>query len=339
MSEEQPVKKMRMEGSKVIGTHNGTFHCDEALAVYLLKHTKAYENAGLKRTRDPAILDSCDIVVDVGGKYDEAAQRFDHHQRGFTEIFGHGFETKLSSAGLVYKHFGKEIISNWLQLPLDDPKIETLWLKLYREFIEAIDAIDNGVNQYPTDLQPKYRIRTDVSARVGHFNPAWNESVDSQTVDAKFQLASNLVGGEFFQRLDYYAKAWLPARDLVIAGLNARKAVDPSGRTILFEQFAPWKEHLFELEAGLQIPDDEKPVYVLYPDETANNWRIQAVPVAPESFESRKALPEKWRGVRDDELSKMSGVDGCIFVHASGFIGGNNTKDGVLKMANLALTM
>ena len=58
---------------------------------------------GLKRTRDPAILETCDIVVDVGGVYDEKAQRFDHHQRGFTEVFGHGFDTKLSSAGLVYK--------------------------------------------------------------------------------------------------------------------------------------------------------------------------------------------------------------------------------------------
>lgn len=59
--------------------------------------------ADLKRSRDPAILDTCDIVVDVGAIYDESKQRFDHHQRGFTEVFGHGFETKLSSAGLVYK--------------------------------------------------------------------------------------------------------------------------------------------------------------------------------------------------------------------------------------------
>jgi len=41
--------------------------------------------------------------VDVGAVYDESKQLFDHHQRGFTEIFGHGFQTKLSSAGLVYK--------------------------------------------------------------------------------------------------------------------------------------------------------------------------------------------------------------------------------------------
>ena len=31
---------------KVIGTHNGTFHCDEALAVYLLRLTEAYRDAG-----------------------------------------------------------------------------------------------------------------------------------------------------------------------------------------------------------------------------------------------------------------------------------------------------
>jgi uncharacterized UPF0160 family protein len=79
---------------------------------------------------------------------------------------------------------------------------------------------------------------------------------------------------------------------------------------------------LFELEAEQGISEDELPFYVIYPDETGGNWRIQAVPVSPESFDSRKALPEKWRGVRDDELSKISGVDGCIFVHASGFIGG-----------------
>ncbi|KAI0778164.1 GAMM1 protein [Trametes elegans] len=337
-SEEHPAKKMRLD-EKVIGTHNGTFHCDEALAVYLLKHTNAYAHAGLKRTRDPAVLDTCDIVVDVGGKYDEKTQRFDHHQRGFEEIFGYGFSTKLSSAGLVYKHFGKEIIANRLQIAVDDSKTETLWLKLYKEFIEAIDAIDNGISQYPTDLKPRYRLRTDVSSRVGYLNPAWNQSVDAQTVDARFSQASALVGTEFFDRLDYYANAWLPARDLVVAALNKRKEVDPSGRIILFEQFAPWKEHLFELEESLNIPENEKPIYVLYPDETGNNWRIQAVPVAPESFESRKALPEQWRGVRDDALSELSGVEGCIFVHASGFIGGNKTKEGVLRLANLALNL
>jgi uncharacterized UPF0160 family protein len=95
---------------------------------------------------------------------------------------------------------------------------------------------------------------------------------------------------------------------------------------------------------------------VLYADESGGNWRIQAVPVDSESFESRKALPEVWRGLRDDVLSTTSGIPGGVFVHASGFIGGaigpdffiflanvktlgNKTKEGALQMAKTALEM
>jgi len=56
--------------------------------------------------------------------------------------------------------------------------------------------------------------------------------------------ASTLTGEEFLGRLDYYAKAWLPARTLVAEGLAQRTQVDPSGRIILFEQFGPWKVSL-----------------------------------------------------------------------------------------------
>lgn len=117
----------------------------------------------------------------------------------------------------------------------------------------------------------------------------------------------------------------MPARDIVLTSLKARKNIHPSGRIVVFEQFAPWKEHLFDIESDLNFSEDEKPFYILYPDETASNWRIQATPVSPESFQSRKALPEAWRGVRDEALSKLTGIPGCIFVHASGFIGGNTS--------------
>jgi len=325
----------------VIGTHNGTFHCDEALAVFLLRQTEAYHDAGLKRTRDPEVLKTCDIVVDVGAVYDEATRRFDHHQRGFVDVFGHGFGTKLSSAGLVYKHFGKEVIARRFQLPVDDPKVEKLWLKVYKEFIEAIDAIDNGIAQYPTDLKPLYKSSTNLSGRVSHLNPAWNEPFDSQTLDGRFVQASELTGQEFLGRLDYYFKSWLPARDLLITSMARSKAeVDPAGSIIMLEQFLPWKEHLFELEQETDpVVQPSQAIYIVYPDESSQNWRVQAVPIAPESFESRKALPEAWRGLRDDELSKLSGIDGCIFVHASGFIGGNKTREGAVQLARNALTM
>ncbi|EFI28618.1 GAMM1 protein [Coprinopsis cinerea okayama7 len=320
--EPQP-KRQRL--TKKIGTHNGTFHCDEALAVFLLKQTATYASADVVRTRDPAILDGCDIVVDVGAVYDAEKLRFDHHQRGFTDV-----------------HFGQEIIANRLNAAPDDPKVKYVWLKVYRDFIEALDAIDNGISQYPTDIQPRYRNKTDLSSRVGSLNPRWNEPTDSTILDARFQEASSLAGKEFLQVVDYYRDSWLPAGDLVKELIAWSKAnVDSSGKIILFQQFAPWKEHLFELESseGGGALEPNQAIYVVYPDEIGGNWRVQAVPVAPSSFESRKPLPEAWRGVRDGALSQLTGIAGCVFVHASGFIGGNKTKEGALEMAKKALEL
>ena len=54
-------------------------------------------------------------------------------------------------------------------------------------------------------------------------------------------------------------------------------------------------------------------------------------------FIFRLSLLEEWRGVRDAELSEKSGIPGCIFVHAAGFIGGNATYEGALEMAKRTL--
>ena len=53
-----------------VGTHSGTFHCDEALGCFLLQQTPQYKDAAVTRSRDPAVLDKLDIVIDVGGTYE-----------------------------------------------------------------------------------------------------------------------------------------------------------------------------------------------------------------------------------------------------------------------------
>jgi uncharacterized UPF0160 family protein len=96
----------------------------------------------------------------------------------------------------------------------------------------------------------------------------------------------------------------------------------------------------------------------LYPEGTQPDckWRIQAVPLDSESFQSRKALPESWRGIRDGALDVVTGIKGCVFVHAAGFIGGeshalglicqvlmrgigNATREGAMEMAIKAIDM
>lgn len=63
------VKKFKM-ASKTIVTHSGSFHCDESLACFMLHQTGEFKGANIVRSRDPAIIDGGDIVVDVGAIYD-----------------------------------------------------------------------------------------------------------------------------------------------------------------------------------------------------------------------------------------------------------------------------
>ena len=46
--------------------------------------------------------------------------------------------------------------------------------------------MDNGISQYPQDIAPKYRNRTELSVRVGWLNPAWNEPFDLKAVDVRY---------------------------------------------------------------------------------------------------------------------------------------------------------
>jgi len=54
-------------------------------------------------------------------------------------------------------------------------------------------------------------------------------------------------------------------------------------------------------------------------------------------FFYRISLHADWRGLRDTALTENSGIAGCVFVHISGFIGGNETYDGALQMGQKTL--
>jgi len=332
----EPAEKKLHCASK-IGTHNGSFHCDEVLACFLLKQLKEYKDAEIVRTRDPSLLDTCDIVVDVGGIYDPSKNRYDHHQRSFSETMNSlrpekKWTTKLSSAGLVYLHFGQQVVSQMLELPVDHPTTQVIYDKMYENFMEEIDAIDNGVNQW--DGEPRYRVSTTLSSRVGHLNPKWNSKGVDENV--QFHKALELVGGEFTSRVVDYKDTWLPAREIVANAIKNRHEVDPSGQIVsLGEGGCPWKDHLFTLEQELGL--GPAILYCLYADQNGN-WRVQCVPESLGSFANRLSLREDWQGIRDQELSDLSGIPGCIFVHASGFIGGNKTFEGALEMARQSIS-
>ncbi|XP_077549073.1 MYG1 exonuclease-like isoform X2 [Haemaphysalis longicornis] len=122
---------------RAIGMHSGTFCRDEALACFLSKQLPNYQDATVVRSRDPAVLDTCDVVVDVGGIYDPAKKRYDHHQRGFVETM-HSLDatkkwtTKVISVGLVYVHHGWDVTAHTLGRKTSDPSVEPICDKVTR---------------------------------------------------------------------------------------------------------------------------------------------------------------------------------------------------------------
>lgn len=338
------VKVDETPSSKIIGTHSGSFQADEAMGVWMLRQVPEYRNSKVVRSRDPKILETLDIVIDVGGVYDHSKLRYDHHQRGYDERFDEGKEgtdgrcTKLSASGLVYRHYGKDIIRTYYP-SLSSEHLELVYDKIYNSLLECLDAIDTGVEMVPDGVAVAYKDTTGLSSRVGRLNPRWNEkdaNGESPNPDERFEEASKLCGEDFLSVMTRIVESDIPARDLVEQAILARKEVDPSGEIIMFPSGGlPWKGYVYELEKEHSV--DPLIKFVLYTDQ-AGMWRVQAVTVEGKAFENRLSLPEEWRGVRDEELESVTNIPGSRFVHAAGFIGGNSSYEGALEMARVALS-
>jgi len=336
----------------MVATHDGKFHCDEALACGLLRHTNKFRGCSILRTRNPELINRCDGVVDVGSVYDADKFLFDHHQKEFQGTLKTDlkqYNTRLSSAGLVYKHFGKEIILAYAEfcarigrinreLIAEEQDVRTrtiaaVYDALYKGFVEHIDGGDNGVEPFTGGVK-NYSVSSTLPSRVGALFPRWNEPSSQEIENEAFVEAVQMCSNEFFEMLDYYLCSWMPGRSIVETAFNARSTVHESGSIIVFKDVVPpWKDHLYDIERENNAAG--KILYVLFPD-AKQNWRVMCVSEEDASFTNRKSL--LWKGLRDDDLSKASEIPGGIFVHVTGFIGGNATYDGAMAMAVKSLS-
>ncbi|CAD6189500.1 unnamed protein product [Caenorhabditis auriculariae] len=311
-----------------IGTHSGKFHCDEALACFMLKQLPEFKDHEIVRSRDPAVHATCDIVVDVGDVFDHEKRRYDHHQAGFTHTMDSlgslKFNTKLSSAGLIYAHYGKAVINQLLGGNAGQDQVDMIFHRIYENFIEGVDAVDNGIPQY--DGLPRYRMPGNLSSRVDHFNPNWNEN--DVNPDDRFVLAMNFVGGEFADAVKYLANVWWPARSLVEKAVDSRFSVDDSGKIIQLEGGGP-KEIYAEkisLISFLKIP----PVINIESKRSRRAKRLNSKIGSPYRLLGGPSVTKN--------LSEVSGIPGGVFLSMPvDLLVAIKTREGAVRMAREAL--
>ena len=312
----------------VVGTHNGLHHVDEATS--LAGFRRLHENVQIVRTRDPGKLAECDWVVDVLAKYDFAKRILDHHQKGGAGERENG--VPYSSAGLVWKHFGTDIVTAVLG-GMDQYVPQTAKM-VDERLIQPIDAGDCGVDLV-TDRTPVFEgeygpiLGSSYSGAISSINGSWHETLGlpfpdkAKAADKAFEEAVKLAGF-FLDRTIIRSYGTLKA-EIVVRG-----AIEKMEEQIIqLEEFCPWQT--------IVVEESPEALYVVFPAETGDIHMVQCVPKELGSFETRKPLPAPWAGVRDKALQEITGVPDAVFGHNNLFIGGAVSKEGALALARQAV--
>ena len=170
-------------------THNGRFHTDEVFASSILRIL--YPDIEILRTRDEKIIgdhinDKETIIIDVGKKYLPEKLMFDHHQEDFTTRFKYYCNIKMSSCGLIWKHYGEDVIKKIIsdkESDLNEKSIEKIHERIYKTIILPIDANDNGVKQIINEKKVEYNFYNEITIYniVSSFN-------SSTTDDDRLQM-------------------------------------------------------------------------------------------------------------------------------------------------------
>ena len=248
-------------------------------------------DATVVRTRDRDRIAAADVVVDVGDVFDPATRRFDHHQKTY--------QGPLSSAGMVL---------NWLEA--EEKVAPGLSANLRGQLVDFVDAVDNGrAKKY--DGVPTF---SSVISDIGE------NASDLSEFDHWFLRAVE-VASDYLRGLVASYEKTQHARQAVGA---AMKEAEAAGRAVLFfERHLKWKRAYFENE-GSHHPTD----FVLFPGDS--DWRVVAIPPVHGSFDKKRPLPEAWAGLRDEELSAVTGVAGSRFCHKNLFLAAFETREAAI---------
>jgi uncharacterized UPF0160 family protein len=289
-------------------THSGTFHADDVFASVVLR--AALREFEFIRTRDSALIASADLVFDVGGVYDPAKGRYDHHMR---DLPRRADGTPYSSVGLVWRDFGRTALPVFVP-GIDEDMLDPVWEEIDRGFIVAIDQADNGVSS----VSPGH-----LSQLIEAFNPTWSSA---QSYDEAFSEAADFARG-LLMRACRQVHAEASAMALVLAA--SRASQDP--RIIVLDRKLPWEKAVFE--GGLNSL-----LFIVYPNEDQTAWYCRTVPPEPNSFGQRLSLPEAWRGLQEEAFSEAAGIEDGVFCPPGGFICGARSRASTIRLAEQAIS-
>ncbi len=280
-----------------LGVHSGSFHADEVTACAFLLLYDLIDQDKIVRTRDASVLDRCEYVCDVGGIYDPKKKRFDHHQVDYKGSF--------SSAGMVLLYLKEHGL---MGSHLYDAYNKTL--------VMGVDAHDNGLSKIETGT-------SSFSQVISNFLPICYEA-SHEEMNAAFLSAVDFVRGHLLRLRERHQYA-IDCKEVV------RKAMEGSSRVLIFDHPIPWMDSFFELGGEFHAAE-----FVIMP--SGNHWKLRGIPPnLQERLKVRRPLPDLWAGLLEEDLKRVSRIQGAIFCHKGRFISIWETKEDALKALHITM--
>ncbi|HIT38007.1 MAG TPA: MYG1 family protein [Candidatus Onthousia faecipullorum] len=283
-------------------THNGTMHADEVFATAFL--SIYFKNFKVARVSEvPEDLSSNTIIYDIG------KGKFDHHQTD-ARVRENGI--KYSSFGLLFEEYGLDYLK---KLKLKNTK--AIYNYLIKDFIEGIDAIDNGV--FP-EIKANYKVKT-VSDIIKIFNPSYksNDNEDEQFI--KVVSLAELILTEELKNVIGKVNASSKVKKL----LNKTKS-----SILILDEYLPYEETVLTSLSGKKIK------FVIYPSNRGG-YGIKTVPVSTTDKTSRVYFPKAWGGLTNSDLEQVTGIKGSLFCHTNRFLMTSCNLDTAIKLAEKAI--
>lgn len=323
------VRSIVKKGKIKLVTHSSNFHADDICATSLLKEffRLAFPDVkiGLVRSVDPKVFETGDIVYDIGAVYDPKTLRFDHHQTGGA---GKHVENGISysSFGLIWKHFGLAVCALHTKeqtgkIP-SKKTVEAQAALIKKRVVFYIDAMDNGEMAYKPLLEGCDIFTVDRFFEMSKMRIAATQ-ITLEQVNRNFTIQFNKMVKLFSQMF------------VVVLEYARTKEIDESLGQKLYRQAKDKRVIVCDRFYYFNYAKFPEPLLVVYPDPRGS-WVAKNIQEDEMLYKGRFYFPEAWRGKRDVELEKETGVLGARFCHNSGFLISANTKEQVLTMVKKA---
>ena len=283
-------------------THSGTMHADEVFATAFLEDYLGNRKVYRTNNVDYNKVQENTLIYDVG------RGKFDHHQ---IDALKRDDGITYCSFGLLWKEFGKDYLKK-----KSFSNIDILWEYIDKDFIEGIDADDNGF--FPK-IDAIYKVKT-LSNIIKIFNPSY----DSYETESEQFIKAVDVAKKIFIEEVLYANGKVMANAIINKILDN---LDSNSKYLILDKFLPYEETI------LNRSDMNNLLFVAFPSNRGG-YVIKTIPKNLEDKTARVAFPSEWAGLEGKELEEKSKIPGLIFCHTGRFIVSCKDYDTVLKVLN-----